>query len=100
MLGQTTTIRIRYHRLLLDDDDDNDGVLDGDDTFPLDATETVDTDGDGTGNNADNDDDNDGLNDDADAFPLDATEQVDSDGDGVGNNADDLPFDEIGRAHV
>ena len=32
-------------------------VLDGDDAFPLDATESVDTDSDGTGNNADTDDD-------------------------------------------
>ena len=36
-------------------------LLDGDDAFPLDATESVDTDSDGTGNNADTDDDNDGV---------------------------------------
>ena len=37
-----------------DPDDDNDGVLDGADAFPLDANESVDTDGDGTGDNSDN----------------------------------------------
>jgi len=46
-----------------DTDDDNDGVLDGDDDLPLDGTETVDTDQDGTGDNADTDDDNDGISD-------------------------------------
>ena len=59
-----------------------------DDAFPLDAAETLDTDGDGTGNNADLDDDNDGVNDVDDAFPLDAAETLDTDGDGTGNNAD------------
>jgi hypothetical protein len=44
----------------VDPDDDNDGVRDGDDTFPLDGSESVDTDGDGIGNNADTDDDGDG----------------------------------------
>jgi subtilisin family serine protease len=36
-----------------DSDDDNDGVLDINDAFPLDAAETADTDGDGTGDNTD-----------------------------------------------
>jgi alpha-tubulin suppressor-like RCC1 family protein len=36
-----------------DTDDDNDGVLDVDDVFPLDVTEAVDTDGDGLGDNGD-----------------------------------------------
>ena len=44
-----------------DQDDDNDGVTDSMDTFPLDSSETVDADGDGIGNNADTDDDNDGY---------------------------------------
>ena len=43
----------------VDADDDNDGVLDGNDAFPLNAGETTDTDGDGQGNNADLDDDGD-----------------------------------------
>ncbi|MGB3145692.1 MAG: gliding motility-associated C-terminal domain-containing protein [Maribacter sp.] len=71
-----------------DADDDNDGVPDTQDAFPLDATEDTDTDGDGTGDNADTDDDNDGILDLDDAFPFDSTESVDTDGDGIGNNAD------------
>ncbi|MEO7659744.1 MAG: hypothetical protein ABIV48_09030, partial [Pyrinomonadaceae bacterium] len=71
-----------------DPDDDNDGVLDANDAFPLDPNESVDTDNDGIGNNADPDDDNDGVLDENDAFPLDPNESVDTDGDGIGNNAD------------
>ena len=41
--------------------------MDAADAFPLDAGETLDTDGDGLGNNADNDDDGDGVRDVADA---------------------------------
>ena len=55
---------------LLDNDDDNDTVLDGDDAFPLDASESVDTDSDGIGNNADTDDDNDTVLDIDDAFSV------------------------------
>ncbi len=36
-----------------DPDDDNDGALDGNDAFPLDASETADTDADGVGDNTD-----------------------------------------------
>ena len=71
-----------------DADDDNDGVLDTADAFPFDASEFVDTDLDGIGNNADTDDDGDGVLDASDAFPLDATETLDTDSDGTGNNAD------------
>ncbi len=53
-----------------DTDDDNDGVADTADAFPLNAAETLDTDLDGTGNNADPDDDNDGLPDGMDPLPL------------------------------
>ena len=53
-------------------DDDNDGVLNADDAFPQDPDESVDTDGDGIGDNADTDDDNDGVSDADDACPLDA----------------------------
>ena len=42
-------------------DEDGDGVVDGEDAFPSDATESVDSDGDGLGNNVDYDDDNDGM---------------------------------------
>ena len=65
-----------------------DGVADASDVFPLDESETVDTDGDGVGNNADSDDDADGYADASDAFPLDDSEWQDTDGDGTGNNAD------------
>ncbi len=72
----------------IDPDDDNDGHIDAEDTFPLDKTEWVDSDGDGIGDNKDTDDDNDGVIDSQDALPLDASESVDTDHDGVGNNAD------------
>ena len=78
-----------------DSDDDNDGVLDTDDSSPL--APTNDSDGDGVANNSDafpldstetTDTDGDGVGDNADAFPSDPTETVDTDGDGVGNNMD------------
>ena len=53
-----------------DADDDNDGVADSEDAFPLVSTETLDTDGDGIGNNTDTDDDGDGISDADDLFPL------------------------------
>ena len=56
-------------------DSDGDGVADGNDAFPNDATETTDSDGDGVGDNGD-------------AFPDDANETADTDGDGVGDNGD------------
>lgn len=71
-----------------DGDDDNDGIPDADDTFPLNKNESLDSDGDGIGNNADEDDDNDDVLDTDDAFPLNANEALDSDNDGIGNNAD------------
>jgi len=71
----------------LDDDDDGDGVNDGDDAFPLDPTETVDTDGDGTGNNADTDDDGDGVNDGDDPAPLDPDFSAHMDWTITGSNA-------------
>jgi hypothetical protein len=69
-------------------DSDDDGVVDAADVFPNNPAESVDTDNDGTGNNADTNDDNDGALDVADAFPLDEDETVDTDGDLIGNNAD------------
>ena len=42
-------------------DSDGDGVPDDQDAFPIDPNETIDTDGDGIGNNADSDDDGDGM---------------------------------------
>jgi len=71
-----------------DYDDDNDGVLDTQDKFPLDPDEWQDTDNDGIGDNADNDDDDDGVPDDEDAFPTNSGEYSDWDQDGIGDNAD------------
>ena len=56
-----------------DVDSDGDGVPDGQDAFPEDGEEWLDSDGDEIGNNADTDDDNDGVADQSDGFPLDAT---------------------------
>ena len=49
----------------------------GFDVFPEDRNESVDTDQDGIGNNADTDDDGDGVLDRDDAFPLDPSRSVD-----------------------
>ena len=95
---------------LIDSDDDNDGVADTADAFPIDPTETTDVDKDGLGDNADQcdstppaetdainasgcspsdlDSDGDGVTDDLDAFPNDPNETRDSDGDGYGDNAE------------
>ena len=97
----------------LNADSDSDGFSDGLDALPLDATESIDTDSDGVGNNADQDDDgdglddiseiqsglnplltdsdNDGVDDGIDAFPLDGSETVDSDLDGIGDTQDAFP---------
>lgn len=74
-------------------DSDGDGIVDGEDAFPADPNEWLDTDNDGIGNNADPDDDNDGVADIIDVFPLNSMEWADSDLDGIGDNADtiDLP---------
>jgi len=70
-------------------DSDGDGVPDVEDAFPLDPNETMDTDGDGLGNNSDEDDDNDGM---PDAWeiayglnPLKDDAADDPDGDGTSN---------------
>ena len=65
--------------MLADEDDDNDGVVDVDDAFPLDKNESIDTDGDGVGDNSD-------------TFPEDKDESTDSDGDAVGDNGDNCPL--------
>ena len=56
-------------------DDDGDGVDNESDAFPQDASETLDSDGDGVGDNADTDDDNDQTLDVYDHFPLDSQNQ-------------------------
>ena len=82
--GDITTMKTMYAGM----DSDNDGVINDLDPLPNDGTETLDTDGDGIGNNQDTDDDGDGVLDVNDAFALDPNESVDTDGDGIGNNAD------------
>ena len=64
-------------------DQDKDGFLDSIDVFPNDPTEWLDTDLDGTGNNADLDDDDDGLSD-ADEVNIYGTDPLKSDTDGDG----------------
>lgn len=65
-------------------DTDGDDVKDSLDAFPLDPAETLDTDHDGTGDNADTDDDGDGLPD-VDELTIHHTnpKRADSDGDGL-----------------
>jgi hypothetical protein len=72
----------------VDLDDDNDGVPDSEDAFPLNFNESLDTDGDGVGDNADLDADGDGVPNSDDDLPQDASETTDTDGDGVGDNSD------------
>ena len=73
-------------------DYDGDGVSDDQDAFPGDPSESVDTDSDGIGNNADPDDDNDGMPDTWEAAngtdPLVKDADMDNDGDGFTNGAE------------
>ena len=103
--GLPTITTVETIQLILDyGDSDNDGTLDNLDAFPNDPYETMDSDGDGIGDNADeidgdnggdnnSDSDGDGVNDETDAFPNDSSETIDTDGDGIGDNADDYPRD-------
>ena len=58
LLGFSTTIAVDPNA-----DADGDGVPNAEDAFPGDPNESVDSDGDGLGNNRDSDDDNDGMGD-------------------------------------
>lgn len=87
-------------------DFDGDCVADQLDVFPKDATETVDLDGDGIGDNADMDADNDGLGDDCELNPdthrgeadclnhffVTDPLNADSDDDGVVDGSDNCPL--------
>ena len=72
-------------------DSDGDGVGDNSDAFPNDASESSDLDADGIGDNSDADIDGDGVDNAVDVFPYDANESVDTDGDGFGDNGDVQP---------
>ena len=70
-----TYVTLRVPDCLSEEGDaDADGVTNRLDPFPLDATESADTDGDGTGDNADLDDDNDGYSDEQEA--IDGTDPL------------------------
>ena len=69
-------------------DSDGDGVGDNRDAFPSDPNETHDADGDGIGDRADTDDDNDGIPDVRDSYPRDPGASADTDGDGVADSRD------------
>ena len=71
-----------------DPDRDEDGYLNSDDAFPMNANEWMDTDGDNIGDNSDSDIDGDSVLNDDDWAPLDSAEWMDTDGDGTGDNAD------------
>ena len=77
--------------LFADLDGDGYSLYGGEDLFPLEPNEWLDTDLDGIGNNADTDDDGDNVLDAEDLFPLDASEWADTDNDGVGDNSDNCP---------
>lgn len=85
-----------YLTLFILMDTDGDGVVDADDAFPDDPSETSDFDGDGIGDNADTDDDGDGYTDtdetSAGSDPMDAgSVPDDNDGDFISdlNDTDD-----------
>lgn len=67
-------------------DSDNDGQVNANDPFPLDPTETDDTDGDGIGDNADTDDDSDGV---SDAVEDAGPNSGDGNGDGIADSIQD-----------
>ncbi|MBW2263054.1 MAG: VCBS repeat-containing protein [Deltaproteobacteria bacterium] len=80
-------------------DRDGDTVPDDEDAFPDDPAEWLDTDGDGTGDNADTDDDGDTIPDDEEAVHGDdcrisSSILVDTDGDGIDDPDDPYPRDQ------
>ena len=77
--------------IFIDPDSDGYSNQNGNDAFPTDPNEWLDTDLDGTGNNADTDDDGDNVLDPDDLFPLDVSEWADTDNDGLGDNTDNCP---------
>jgi hypothetical protein len=76
-----------------DPDIDGDGVANAEDAFPLDASESLDTDGDMIGNNADLDDDGDTLSDESELANGTDPLKADTDGDTVNDDTDAYPLD-------
>jgi len=76
-----TDFYANFTMMLWNGDDDNDGVPNSWDLYPLDANESKDSDGDGVGDNSD-------------AFPNDGNRSADTDGDGVDDTMDDCPESE------
>jgi hypothetical protein len=74
-----------------DDDADNDHIPNSRDAFPLDKSESTDTDGDGIGDNKDADDDNDGLTDVVEGRLGTDPKNRDTDGDGAIDGQDNCP---------
>ena len=64
------TVQVQELDQACTNDDDGDGVINGEDAFPQDSSEWSDNDGDGIGDNEDSDDDEDGTIDTEDDFPL------------------------------
>ena len=73
---------------LVDPDDDGDGIPDGEDYFPLNASEWLDSDLDGEGNNADPDDDNDGIPDISDPYPFSSVNDLNTKIDNITDTID------------
>lgn len=71
--GSVRVDKMQFDLSPLSKDSDGDGVVDAEDAFPNDPTETKDSDKDGIGDNQDPDDDNDGVPDVDDDYPLDPT---------------------------
>ena len=70
-----TDVMVKHVTLIAESnyDSDGDGTVNGQDAFPNDPSESLDTDNDGIGNNADTDDDGDNVADIDDGDPLDAS---------------------------
>ena len=100
--GIRSTVNLNNVVEIIGVDTDRDGVVDDEDAFPSDPSESLDSDSDGVGDNSDAfpsdpseslDSDGDEIGDNSDVFPNNIGEWLDSDGDGVGDNSDAYPYD-------